>query len=251
MTLQIKINEFEGPFDVLLHLIERDEMDIYNIQIHKITTEYISYIESMRQIDMEIAAEFIVMASILIEIKSKMLLPNHDDQPFNFENEEDPRYELITKLMEYKKYKELSKKIIEKKIDDQIVFLDEANIYIDKQSLENDYKNMSYDINLLKDAFEKMLTNLKRFDEDKLDYFTKIRREQFSLETKIFELRDLFKKEKEVLFTSLFTSAKILEEFITTFLAILEIIKTENIRVIQKKQFSEILLVSGDLSEFK
>ena len=246
MTLQIKINEFEGPFDILLHLIERDEMDIYNIQIQKITNGYISYLENMKEIDMEIAAEFIVMASILIEIKSKMLLPDHKLEPLDFENEEDPRYELITKLMEYKKYKELSKKIGIKKIDDSIVFIDEVNIYQDTSYLDDDYKNMSYDIDLLRESFEKMLSNLKRFDEDKLDYFKKIKKERFSLESKIFELKELFKKEKEIAFTSLFTTIGVLEEFITTFLAILEIIKSENVKVVQKKQFSEILLISGD-----
>ena len=246
MALQIKINEFEGPFDILLHLIERDEMDIYNIQIHKITTEYTSYLENMKVIDMEIAAEFIVMASILIEIKSKMLLPDHKLEPLDFENEEDPRYELITKLMEYKKYKELSKKIGEKKIDDSIVFIDEANIYFDSSCFKEDYKSMTYDVNILSEAFEKMLSNLKRFDEDKLNYFKKIKRERFSLESKIFELKELFKKEKKITFTSLFSTLGILEEFITTFLAILEIIKNENVKVVQKKQFSEILLISGD-----
>ncbi|MCK5763874.1 MAG: segregation/condensation protein A [Clostridiales bacterium] len=246
MTLQLKINEFEGPFDVLLHLIERDEMDIYNIQIHKITSGYISYIENMKEIDMEIAAEFIVMASILIEIKSMMLLPDHKLEPLDFENEEDPRYELITKLMEYKKYKELSKKISNKKIDDSIVFIDETNVYQDTRYLEEDYKNMSYDIDLLREAFEKMLSNLKRFDEDKLNYFKKIKRERFPLESKVFELKELFKREKEITFMSLFSNSGILEEFITTFLAILEIIKSENIKVVQKKQFSEIILISGD-----
>jgi|LGOV01.1.fsa_nt_gb segregation and condensation protein A len=246
MTLQLKINEFEGPFDVLLHLIERDEMDIYNIQIHKITSGYISYIENMKEIDMEIAAEFIVMASILIEIKSKMLLPDHKLEPLDFENEEDPRYELITKLMEYKKYKELSKKISNKKIDDSIVFIDETNVYQDTSYLKEDYKNMSYDIDLLREAFEKMLSNLKRFDEDKLDYFKKIKRERFSLESKVFEIKELFKREKEITFMSLFSTSGILEEFITTFLAILEIIKSENIKVVQKKQFSEIILISGE-----
>lgn len=246
MTLQLKINEFEGPFDVLLHLIERDEMDIYNIQIHKITSGYISYIENMKEIDMEIAAEFIVMASILIEIKSKMLLPDQKLEPLDFENEEDPRYELITKLMEYKKYKELSKKISNKKIDDSIVFIDETNVYQDTSYLEEDYKNMSYDIDLLRESFEKMLSNLKRFDEDKLNYFKKIKRERFSLESKVFEIKELFKREKEITFMSLFSTSGILEEFITTFLAILEIIKSENVKVVQKKQFSEIILISGE-----
>lgn len=246
MTLQIKINEFEGPFDVLLHLIERDEMDIYNIQIHKITSGYISYLDNMSEIDMEIAAEFIVMASILIEIKSKMLLPDNKLEPLDFENEEDPRYELITKLMEYKKYKELSKKISNKKIDDSIVFIDETSIYQDTSYLEEDYKSLSYDIDLLREAFEKMLSNLKRFDEEKLNYFKKIKRERFSLESKVFELKELFRGEKEISFISLFNTSRLLEEFITTFLAILEIIKSENIKVVQKKQFSEIILISGE-----
>lgn len=248
MSLNIKINEFDGPFDVLLHLIERDEMDIYNIQIHKITTEYISFIENMKKIDMVIAAEFIVMASMLLEIKSKLLLPDHQLEPFDFDNEEDPRYELISKLMEYKKFKELGKKIQTQQLDPHLGFSDEANIYVDTDLFEQDYKNMTYDLNLLTEAFKKMIANLKRFDAGKLDYFTKIRREKFTLESKINELKNRFVMEKEIAFDSLFVHSRILEEFITTFLAVLEIIKTENIKVVQKTQFSEIVLISEEIN---
>lgn len=248
MALNIKINEFDGPFDVLLHLIERDEMDIYNIQIHKITTEYIHFLENMKKIDMVIAAEFIVMASMLLEIKSKLLLPDHQLEPFDFDNEEDPRYELISKLMEYKKFKELGKKIQTQQLDYHIGFTDDANIYVDSDLFEQDYKNMSYDLNLLAEAFKKMIANLKRFDAGKLDYFTKIRREKYTLESKINELKSRFTNEKEIAFDSLFNHSRILEEFITTFLAVLEIIKTENIKVVQKTQFSEIVLISEEIN---
>ena len=248
MSLNIKINEFDGPFDVLLHLIERDEMDIYNIQIHKITTEYISFLESMKKIDMVIAAEFIVMASMLLEIKSKLLLPDHQLEPFDFDNEEDPRYELISKLMEYKKFKELGKKIQTQQLDPHLEFSDEANIYVDTELFEHDYKSMTYDLNLLTEAFKKMIANLKRFDAGKLDYFTKIRREKYTLESKITELKNRFVIEKEIAFDSLFIHSRILEEFITTFLAVLEIIKTENIKVVQKTQFSEIVLISEEIN---
>lgn len=246
MTLTIKINEFEGPFDVLLHLIERDELDIYNIQIHKLTTEYIDYIEKMKIIDMGIAAEFIVMASILLEIKSKMLLPDYDNESFDFNNEDDPRYELILKLIEYKKFKDLGKKIMVGNLNENITFTDNANIYIDTTYYKNEYKNMQYDINLLSEAFEKMLANLKRFNLDKLDYFKQIKREKYSLETKVVEIKNCFLENNEISFNSLFTNHCILEEFITTFLAILEVIKTENIKIVQTKQFSEIILISGD-----
>lgn len=246
MTLTIRINEFEGPFDVLLHLIEKDEMDIYNIKIHQITTEYIQYLENMQQIDMAVAAEFIVMASMLLEIKSKMLLPDHQLEPFDFENEGDPRYELISKLMEYKKYKELGAKIKEKALDETLVFTDAGQIYQDPTLFEEDFLNMKYDIQLLAKAFEQMLVNLKRFDEEKLDYFTRIRRERFSLEQKVGELREYFTEKRQVPFTALFTGQHLMEEFITTFLAVLEVVKTEHVRIVQKHQFEEILLISGE-----
>jgi segregation and condensation protein A len=244
MALTIKINEFEGPFDVLLHLIEKDEMDIYNIQIHQITTEYIAYIETMKQIDMVIAAEFIVMASMLLEIKSKMLLPDHQIETFDFDNEEDPRYELISKLMEYKKYKELGKKIMKRQLEKSLVFTDLGQIYSDPDMFKEDYQNMKYDVQLLTKAFEAMLINLKRFDQEKLDYFTRIKRERFSLETKVTELRDYFNVSRKVTFSALFDGQKFIEEFITTFLAVLEILKSEKIHVVQQQQFDEILLIS-------
>jgi segregation and condensation protein A len=244
MALTIKIDSFEGPFDVLLHLIEKDEMDIYNIKIHRITSEYISYIENMKQIDMEIAAEFIVMASMLLEIKSKMLLPDHQLGDFDLSNEDDPRYELITKLMEYKKFKQLGLKIKMRQLDKSLGFVGEIDFYINQEQFQEDYLSMRYDIQLLSEAFEEMLKNLKRFDHDKLDFFTRIRRERFSLDNKVTELREYFTQSRRISFTDLFTNYRHIEEFITTFLAILEVVKTEHIRIEQSGPFKEIILIS-------
>jgi len=246
MEFILKIEDFEGPLNLLLYLIDKDEMDIYNIKIHKITHDYIQYIENMGKIDMDVAAEFIVMASILLEIKSKMLLPDSKLEPFDFTNEDDPRFELITKLLEYKKYKELSKKIKQSEIESEATFTESTNLFIDQTDFENEYKNMQYDIKILEKAFRKMLSSLKRFDEEKLNYFISIRKERYTLESKVFELIELFKDSKEIEFDSLFKTAKIFEEFITIFLALLEVMKNGKVKVIQSKQFSKILLVSGD-----
>lgn len=246
MEFILKIEDFEGPLNLLLYLIDKDEMDIYNIKIHKITHEYICYIEDMEKINMDIAAEFIVMASILLEIKSKMLLPDSKLEPFDFTNEDDPRFELITKLLEYKKYKELSIKIKQSEIGSETTFTENTNLFIDQTDFEDEYKNMQYDIKILEKAFRKMLSSLKRFDEEKLNYFISIKKEKYTLESKVFELIELFKDSEEIEFDSLFKTAKIFKEFITIFLAILEVMKNGKIKVIQSTQFSKILLISGD-----
>ncbi|MCD3283552.1 segregation/condensation protein A, partial [Clostridium botulinum C/D] len=107
MSLNIKIENFEGPFDLLLHLIKKNEMDIYNIRIYEITTQYLKYLNSMKELDLEVTSEFIVIAATLLEIKSKMLLPKQETEE-NEDDDEDPRKELINKLLEYKKFKQIA-----------------------------------------------------------------------------------------------------------------------------------------------
>src|SRR3712207_4469850 len=107
MSLNIKIENFEGPFDLLLHLIKKNEMDIYDIKIYEITTQYLNYINNMKELDLEVTSEFIVIAATLLEIKSKMLLPKQVVEE-NEEDAEDPRQELINKLLEYKKFKQVA-----------------------------------------------------------------------------------------------------------------------------------------------
>jgi segregation and condensation protein A len=120
----------------------------------------------------------------------------------------------------------------------------EIDFYINQEQFQEDYLSMRYDIQLLSEAFEEMLKNLKRFDHDKLDFFTRIRRERFSLDNKVTELREYFTQSRRISFTDLFTNYRHIEEFITTFLAILEVVKTEHIRIEQSGPFKEIILIS-------
>jgi segregation and condensation protein A len=243
MAMTIKIAEFEGPFDLLLKLIEGEEMDIYNIQIHQITRDYIATINAMQLFDMNLAGEFLVMASILLEIKSKMLLPDHQYEAIAFEDSEDPRYELITKLVEYKRFKAVSQEVARRQISEDLVFTDRGQVFLDPALFRKDYETMSYDIDVLTRAFNRIIQNLKRFDADKLDFFKNIRRERFTTENKVRMIRDLFKEHHRVVFQSLFEGTLILEEFITVFLAVLEVVRTDGIRVVQDRPFAEIHLI--------
>jgi len=240
--MEIRIGEFEGPFDLLLKLIEGEEMDIYNIQIHQITRDYIASISDMQIFDMNLAGEFLVMATILLEIKSKMLLPDHQYDPITLDETQDPRYELITKLVEYKKFKALAGEMARGQLHEALVFTDTQTVYLDPQAFREDYENMSYDIEVLSRAFTRMIQNLKRFDADKLDFFKNIRRERFTTENKVSMIQALFTTTNRITFESLFEGALILEEFITVFLAILEVVRTDGIRVVQERPFSEIHL---------
>ena len=132
-NLNIKLQNFEGPFDLLLHLIKKNKMNIYDIKIYDITNQYIEYLKSMKEMDLELTSEFIVMAATLLEIKSKMLLP----KPKIEEEEEDPRKFLMEKLIEYKKYKSLSNLLLERRGDDGYVFCKKPEIIEDTLPKDN------------------------------------------------------------------------------------------------------------------
>ena len=241
MNLNVKVMDFEGPLDLLLSLIEKEEIDIYNIPIHLITTKYIEMIDES-DIDIDALADFLVLASILLEIKSKMLLPDVELEPIGLDSDEDPRYELMMKLLEYKKIKEISKYLEKSHEKELIIYSEEANIYHD---LSKDVKIVEEDLDIaiLEEAFKRVLNRLERFNNDKKDFFENINRENFTVESKrkhIFERLTSFGK---LSFDSLFTHNPVLEEVITTFLALLEIIRDSHVKVEQNAQFGEIILV--------
>jgi len=122
LSLHIQLEKFEGPLGLLLHLIRKEEMDIFDINVHHITGQYLSYIKVMKKLDLEVAGEFVAMAATLIHIKSKMLLPNYDDNGEEIEVE-DPRKELVQKLLEYQKYKEASGKLYDRALVGRDVWL--------------------------------------------------------------------------------------------------------------------------------
>lgn len=224
MAYQIKIPEFEGPFDLLLHLIKENEINIYDIPITKIAEEYLKYIEMMEMLDLDVAGEFIVMAATLIHIKSKMLLPKEEAEIV----EEDPRLALVRQLLEYKRFKEAAGKLT--------IFEDkQKNIFtreIPEFEEEEEYIEATL-FDLLK-AFRGILQYLPKGEVIELS------REEVSVTQKINEILDKLEINSNIEFIKLFESKSSKQEMIATFLAILELVRFRLIVVLQSKLFDEI-----------
>lgn len=235
MDYSIKINEFEGPLDLLLHLIKQSNIDIYDIEISEITKQYLDYINKMEELNINVAASYIVMAAELMEIKSKSLLPKKE------EDEEDDeevvsKENLINKLIEYKKYKEMTPSF-------KILEANRKNIYIKSPEKLNNYldnvivKNDDTSVDDLVDAFKKFLErkNLEK------PITTKITNKEYSVKERKNTIRNILKEKKKVLFTDLFEENNT-SFIIVTFLSILEMTKEKETIIKQDINFSNITI---------
>ncbi len=232
--MNFKINEFEGPLDLLLHLIKENKMDIMNIEIEKITEQYISYLNEQEKMNLEIASEYLVMASELIELKSKLLLPNQKLEEDDSE-EVDPREELVQRLLEYQAYKEVTKVLQEKEeLRKEIYTKSPENIrnYIDESV------KISSDVTLddLVRAFQMYLT--RKQEEKPLK--TKVTMNEISVSSRRHEIKNLLRKRKRVSFFELFPVVS-KEYVVATFLAILEMAKSQELHIIQESMFGDII----------
>lgn len=235
MDYSIKINEFEGPLDLLLHLIKQSNINIYDISIDEVTKSYLDYINKMEELNINIASEYLVMAAELMEIKSKSLLPKSEEE--NEEEEEVVSKEnLINKLVEYKKYKEMTSKFKE-------LELNRNNIYIKSPENINNYitDNVIYneeeDIDKLVEAFKKFL------DRKELEkpLKTKITNKEYSVKERKNSIRKILQERKKVEFTELFDIVN--KSYVAvTFLSILEMSKEKVINIKQDKNFDNIYL---------
>lgn len=235
MSINIKLEIFEGPFELLFHLIEKAKVDIYDIPIAEITDQYIDYLNMMKSLDIDLASEFLVMAATLLEIKSKMLLPK---APKNDEVEdEDPREELVKKLLEYKAFKELSLVLREKLyINEKALCKDStlADEIIDSFALPD---KLSIEI-----LFEKFQTLMKKRESYYNRSFGKIYRDNVTVEDKISEILKILTSSKILYFDDLLLNCISKLEAIMTFLAILELIKRRKIHVEQYSNFDKIVV---------
>ena len=232
MDIQFKIDQFEGPLDLLLHLIKESKMDIFDIKIELITKQYLDYIESQERMNLEIASEYLVMASELLEIKSKMLLPNPKVEE---EDEIDPREELVTRLLEYEAYKEITKTLKEKeniRRDIHTKLPENINEYIE----EDERIEQNANIDILTDAFLKFLQR----KEDAKPLKTKVTVKEISVSSRRHEIKKILKTQKRVSFFKLFPIAT-REYIVATFLAILEMAKNNELCITQKDAFEEII----------
>lgn len=245
MAIPVKLEVFEGPLDLLLHLIEKNRIDIYDIPIVLITEQYLEYIEKMHMEDMDTLSEFLVTAATLIKIKSKMLLPP-DEEDESEENNTDPRTELVERLLEYKMYKYASYELKDRQIE-------AAKVLYKKQDMPDEVTYYEEEIDAgellegvtmkqLQDLFEMVL---KR-KEDKVDpirsKFGRIEKEEVSLSDRITDIKDYIKGKKNVSFRALLSQAPSVRYVIVSFLAILELMKTGIIHVTQNETYGDIIL---------
>lgn len=235
MSYKVKLNIFEGPLDLLLFLIKRDKIDIYDIPIVTVTKQYIEYMDLMKMLDLEIAGEFLVMAATLIHIKSKMLLPEEEHEEET--EEEDPREELVRKLLEYKKYKEAAFQLRDLKEVHSEVFLRRGSGMSGKIISDDGTEYFEASLFDLISSFKKVLTEIPK------DTFHKVFKDKFTTDDKIHEIYHILAKQSKVYFSSLLKKAGSKDEVIVIFLALLELMKRGEIFVAQKKYFDEIEII--------
>ena len=233
MNVEFKINDFEGPLDLLLHLIKESKMDIMNIEIELITKQYMDYLDLQEKMNLEVASEYLVLAAELLEIKSKMLLPRQTIE--DEEEEEDPREELVNRLLEYQAYKEITKVLHEKEsLRREIYTKSPENIknYIDEVT------EINADVSLddLVDAFKRYLARKK----DNKPLKTKVTVNEISVSARRHDIKRLLKSKKRVSFFELFPVLT-KEYVVATFLAVLEMAKSGELTIKQEKAFDDII----------
>lgn len=237
---QVKLNNFEGPFDLLLHLIKKNEMDIYNVEIYKITNQYLKHLDDMKVMDLEITSEFIVVAATLIEIKSKKLLPV---VKVDEENEEDIEKRLMERLIEYRKIKSAAIFLRDR-------FVKSGDIYTKKPEIIEDTRSESKDEDILKNTTLLDLYNLYNslienflMKQNKANVIQrKIYVDKYKIEDKMNELVERVENESIIKFKEIIDSSECKLEAVVTFLALLELIKIRIVKVYQDENFDDILI---------
>ena len=227
------INDFEGPLDLLLHLIKESKMDIMNIEIEEITKQYMDFLDKQEKMNLEISSEYLVLASELLEIKSRLLLPNNKDE--SLEEEEDPRDELINRLIEYQAYKNITKLLQDKE-------LLRKDIYTKTPENINNYVEESHEIHA-DVSLDDLINALQKYYQRKADkkpLNTKVTINEISVTSRRHDIKRLLKDKKRVSFFELFPVVS-KEYIVATFLAILEMAKCRELIIKQEKNFDDII----------
>ena len=232
MEYTLKINDFEGPLDLLLHLIKEAKMSVFDFSVEQIVKNYLDYINAMKELDLTIASEFLVMSSELIEIKSRMLLPKKDeDEP----EEEDPKERLVNRLIEYQKYKDLTEEFrnLEEQRREIYTKLPEPT---DEYLEDNTLKNSNVTLDDLLSAFAKFLERQKEI----IPLETKVTKREITVEERRNEIKNRIFINKKVRFFELFDILN-KEYVVVTFLAVLEMVRKHEISIIQENNFDDII----------
>lgn len=239
MGISVKLEVFEGPLDLLLHLIDKNKIDIYDIPIVEITEQYLEYVRDMEE-NLEVVSEFLLMAATLLDIKSRMLLPQEEGE----EEGEDPRQELLEQLLQYKMYKLMSKELKSLESENQ------ASFYR-KESLPKEVKEFEEPVDMEKlmegvsiSGLYQVFQDVMKKRVDKMDpvrsRFGKIEKEEVTLPEKLSFVKEYTKKHKKVGFRQLLQKQKSKTHLVVTFLAVLQLMKEGEIEVMQKGMFEEI-----------
>ncbi|MBR6537946.1 MAG: segregation/condensation protein A [Lachnospiraceae bacterium] len=255
MSLSVTLEKFEGPLDLLLHLIEKNKINIYDIPIVEITEQYMDYIRQMQEQDMEIMSEFLVMAATLLNIKSKMLLPQ--EEPENTEEPVDPRQELVERLLQYKMYKYASLELSDRQLDAGRVLFKEANLPpeiadykepIDTQALLSDLT-----LQKLHSIFESVMKKQVEKIDPVRSKFGRIEKEEVSMSKKMREIQEYALANKRFSFRALLMEQYDKMDVVVTFLCILELMKIGRMHVVQEEIFDEIEIeyLAEDIIDFE
>lgn len=235
MSIHVQLERFEGPLGLLLHLIREQEMDIFNINIHQITSQYLEYIKTMRRLDLEVAGDFVAMAATLLHIKSRLLLPQYNEE--GEEIQEDPRKDLVQKLLEYKKFQELSQLLYKRPLLGRDVFrrgehteiesLEEGELVLDENPLYSLIASYRHAIKNMKRTVHRIFGELQ------------------SIAIRILEMKDILVVGRRVLFRDLITDkVNPKNQVLVTFLALLELGKMGFISLFQSEAFADIHIES-------
>ena len=245
-SLDIKLQVFEGPLDLLLHLIDKNKINIYDIPIVSITEQYLQYLRSMQELNMDIMSEFLVMAATLIQIKAKMLLPKEEKE--EEEEEGDPREELVKRLLEYKMYQYAAEELKELQVDASKMLYKQPTIPKEVLVYEEpiDLKELVDGLTLTKlhEIFQSVMKRQKEKIDPIRSRFGKIEKEEISLEEKMETIREQMRGLSRIRFRALLEVQASKVQVVVTFLAILELMKMGALIVRQEQLFGDIILDS-------
>ncbi len=234
--MKIKLDIFEGPLDLLIYLIKKDHLNVQDVSITKVVDQYLQFLELMKLLDINLASEYLVMAATLINIKSKMLLPKKEEPEAE---EEDPRDELVRRLLEYDKFKEAAEFLRGKEL--------ERNKYFNRPAFDSSKGEVYIEASIF-DLINAFKTALKEVPKD---IFFEVAKDEFTVEEKIHDLLHLVLEKGKMLLADLFTSARSKLEVVVTFLAILELIKMKEVAAVQEELFGQILITRSIYLENK
>jgi len=232
---KVKLEVFEGPLDLLLYLIKKDEVDIYDISLERITAQYLEFMDAFKVLDLELAGEFVVMAANLIYLKSRALLPASVQPPDEEAEEEDPRWDLIRQLIEYKKFKDAAAHLSHRELEQSNLF---ARLPDSPDAAQPERPLGDVSVFDLINAFNNILKRIATKSEDLREIFE----ENFTVSDKIDLIMKLTSSGVPLKFTELFADAASRAEIVITFLALLELVRLKQLRCIQPEVFGEIEL---------